>query len=57
MLMGSPINTMLALIHWEKLYVSVQCIGINNLFQVANEDQSSLKVMDISQLLADCEFY
>ncbi|MHA2257183.1 MAG: (Fe-S)-binding protein [Promethearchaeota archaeon] len=29
----------------------------NNLFQVANEDSSPLKVMDISQLLADCEFY
>jgi heterodisulfide reductase subunit D len=29
----------------------------NNLFQVANEDNSPLKVMDISQLLADCEFY
>ena len=29
----------------------------NNLFQVANEDRSPIKVMDISQLLADCEFY
>ena len=29
----------------------------NNLFQVANEDDSPLKVIDISQLLADCEFY
>ena len=29
----------------------------NNLFQVANEDNSPIKVMDISQLLADCEFY
>jgi heterodisulfide reductase subunit D len=29
----------------------------NNLFQVANEDQSPIKVMDISQLLNDCEFY
>jgi Fe-S oxidoreductase len=29
----------------------------NNLFQVANEDHSPLKVMDISQILADCEFY
>lgn len=29
----------------------------NNLFQVANEDDSPIKVMDISQLLADCEFY
>ena len=29
----------------------------NNLFQVANEDNSPLKVMDISQLLNDCEFY
>ncbi|MFW9895611.1 MAG: (Fe-S)-binding protein [Candidatus Thorarchaeota archaeon] len=29
----------------------------NNLFQVANEDQSLIKVMDISQILADCEFY
>ncbi len=28
----------------------------NNLFQVANEDNSAIKVMDISQLLADCEF-
>ncbi|MBY8991256.1 MAG: (Fe-S)-binding protein [Candidatus Lokiarchaeota archaeon] len=29
----------------------------NNLFQVANEDNSPIKVMDISQLLLDCEFY
>ncbi|MBY9012820.1 MAG: (Fe-S)-binding protein [Candidatus Lokiarchaeota archaeon] len=29
----------------------------NNLFQVANEDNSPIKVMDISQLLNDCEFY
>ncbi|MFX1572587.1 MAG: (Fe-S)-binding protein [Promethearchaeota archaeon] len=29
----------------------------NNLYQVANEDKSPIKVMDISQLLADCEFY
>ncbi len=29
----------------------------NNLFQVATEDNSPIKVMDISQLLADCEFY
>jgi len=29
----------------------------NNLFQVANEDDSPIKVTDISQLLADCEFY
>ncbi|KKM20261.1 hypothetical protein LCGC14_1647270 [marine sediment metagenome] len=29
----------------------------NNLFQVANEDQSPIKVIDISQLLNDCEFY
>jgi heterodisulfide reductase subunit D len=29
----------------------------NNLFQVANEDNSAIKVMDISQLLADCEYY
>ena len=29
----------------------------NNLFQVANEDNALLKVMDISQLLLDCEFY
>jgi len=29
----------------------------NNLFQVANEDRSPIKVMDISQLLDDCEFY
>ena len=29
----------------------------NNLFQVANEDHSPIKVMDISQLLNDCEFY
>jgi heterodisulfide reductase subunit D len=29
----------------------------NNLFQVANEDNSLIKVMDISQLLLDCEFY
>jgi len=29
----------------------------NNLYQVASEDNSPIKVMDISQLLADCEFY
>lgn len=29
----------------------------NNLFQVANEAHSPIKVMDISQLLVDCEFY
>ncbi|MFW9864814.1 MAG: (Fe-S)-binding protein [Candidatus Thorarchaeota archaeon] len=29
----------------------------NNLFQVANEDNSPIKVMDISQLLLDCDFY
>ncbi|MFX1277940.1 MAG: (Fe-S)-binding protein [Promethearchaeota archaeon] len=29
----------------------------NNLFQVAVEDNSPIKVMDISQLLLDCEFY
>ncbi|MFW9951038.1 MAG: (Fe-S)-binding protein [Candidatus Thorarchaeota archaeon] len=29
----------------------------NNLFEVANEDNSPIKVMDISQLLVDCEFY
>ena len=29
----------------------------NNLFQAANEDNSPIKVMDISQLLLDCEFY
>ena len=29
----------------------------NNLFQVANEDNSPIKVMDISQLLNECEFY
>ena len=29
----------------------------NNLFQVANEDNSPIKVIDISQLLLDCEFY
>lgn len=29
----------------------------NNLFQVANEDNSPIKVTDISQILADCEFY
>ncbi|MFX1481010.1 MAG: (Fe-S)-binding protein, partial [Promethearchaeota archaeon] len=29
----------------------------NNLFQVAVEDNSPIKVIDISQLLLDCEFY
>jgi heterodisulfide reductase subunit D len=29
----------------------------NNLFQVANEDNSPIKVIDISQLLLDCDFY
>jgi heterodisulfide reductase subunit D len=29
----------------------------NNLFQAATEDKSSLKVLDISQILLDCEFY
>lgn len=29
----------------------------NNLFEVATEDNSPIKVMDISQLLNDCEFY
>jgi heterodisulfide reductase subunit D len=29
----------------------------NNLFQAASEDHSPIKVMDISQLLLDCEFY
>ncbi|MFW9930197.1 MAG: (Fe-S)-binding protein, partial [Candidatus Thorarchaeota archaeon] len=29
----------------------------NNLFQAASEDNSPIKVMDISQLLLDCEFY
>jgi len=29
----------------------------NNLFQVANEEKSSIKVIDISQILLDCEFY
>lgn len=29
----------------------------NNLFQVANEDHSPIKVLDISQILLDCEFY
>ncbi len=29
----------------------------NNLFQAATEDKSALKVLDISQILLDCEFY
>jgi len=29
----------------------------NNLFQAASEDNAPIKVMDISQLLMDCEFY
>jgi len=29
----------------------------NNLFQVANEENAPIKVIDISQILLDCEFY
>jgi len=29
----------------------------NNLYQVANEDNSPIKVLDVSQILLDCEFY